>query len=415
MNQKRINIPFWRANSTTVWRVVFFLVLFLPFFILITPVKAATSPVVTGQVFSDLNVNGSADNGETGLADWSIKLLKNGTIIAETISDANGNYSILAPLNDTYSLEIVKLAGWEITNVQSLTLDLKNEKNIPVNFGVYQTVSDNLTLAPIITLSDVMVKVLSPTSAEITWFSNYKATGQIIYGSQALTSATMSLQAINFGYDKSSKVDFDVKTYHSIILTDLTPGSNFYFRVVSLPDPNQWHQAAYVITPEYIFTTPLVDQSKITDNSGKNNYSQKSSNQVVLNKYPGKVLSVEFEPTAAEILGELPEAMAEANDAEPSPAVRNCVWLIILLLILDTLAIVTIWYQAEKNGTEAEKKIWWMITILMIIPTILAYPECWLNFWLFMVLVFSASFLIVRNLKKRPVIESKPPDIDRDK
>ena len=54
-----------------------------------------TPITVSGKKFNDLNRNGRNDPWEPGLADWTIQLdLDNdGTIDAETTTDADGNYA----------------------------------------------------------------------------------------------------------------------------------------------------------------------------------------------------------------------------------------------------------------------------------------------------------------------------------
>jgi large repetitive protein len=47
---------------------------------------------VSGTVYSDLNGNGQLDSNETRRPGWIIELVRNGTVVATTTTDANGNY-----------------------------------------------------------------------------------------------------------------------------------------------------------------------------------------------------------------------------------------------------------------------------------------------------------------------------------
>jgi len=58
---------------------------------------------VTGTKYNDLNINGSRNNGEPGLANWTISLTNNsGTVTTKT--DANGNYEFDAVEPGTYTV-----------------------------------------------------------------------------------------------------------------------------------------------------------------------------------------------------------------------------------------------------------------------------------------------------------------------
>ena len=69
---------------------------------------------IGGQLFSDLNANGTLDDGETGLAGWTLTLDKggNGSIEATTTTDAYGFYRFLGVGPGSYTVMQVPQAGW---------------------------------------------------------------------------------------------------------------------------------------------------------------------------------------------------------------------------------------------------------------------------------------------------------------
>ncbi len=78
---------------------------------------------VSGKVFRDANKNGVYDGGESGVANVGVGLTKDWgvTITASTTTDANGNYSIQAPMNDPphstpYEIYITPPSGYFATN-----------------------------------------------------------------------------------------------------------------------------------------------------------------------------------------------------------------------------------------------------------------------------------------------------------
>ncbi len=89
---------------------------------------------ISGMKFNDANGNRRKDNGEVGLAGWTINLTKVGspTIIASTVTDASGNYSFANLGPGTYQVREVQQSPWVQTT--------SNPSNIKMYSG---TVSKN--------------------------------------------------------------------------------------------------------------------------------------------------------------------------------------------------------------------------------------------------------------------------------
>ncbi|CBN56821.1 beta strand repeat-containing protein [Kamptonema sp. PCC 6506] len=96
---------------------------------------------ISGLKFHDINGNGLQDLGETGLPNWQFQLLdSSGVLIADTTSDANGQYEFDNVLPGDYSLEEVLQSGWTQT-VAPNAINLTNADLTDNNFGNFQNIS----------------------------------------------------------------------------------------------------------------------------------------------------------------------------------------------------------------------------------------------------------------------------------
>lgn len=71
--------------------------------------------VVSGFKYDDTNGNGVADEGEPGLAGWTIQLYRNGALYATTTTDANGFYTFTVCEGGAYEVKEVLQDGWIAT------------------------------------------------------------------------------------------------------------------------------------------------------------------------------------------------------------------------------------------------------------------------------------------------------------
>jgi len=67
---------------------------------------------LSGMKFDDINGNGVKDNGEPGLSGWTIKLMKEGTEVANTKTIADGGYSFTDIVPGSYTVEEDAQSGW---------------------------------------------------------------------------------------------------------------------------------------------------------------------------------------------------------------------------------------------------------------------------------------------------------------
>lgn len=90
-----------------------------------------------------------------------------------------------------------------------------------------------------LTISNLMINLssLTDTSVTINWLTSHAATGYMLY---ALASEPHTLNLLDtagtpalYGFPHSTPEDLNKVTYHTVIITDLTPGTTYYFRPVS--------------------------------------------------------------------------------------------------------------------------------------------------------------------------------------
>lgn len=90
----------------------------------------------------------------------------------------------------------------------------------------------------------------SPTAtAIITWNTNVLSTSQVVYGPTP-PAYTLNMNALYFGYPSGTVEDPTKITNHSVLITGLTPGQTYVYRVVSRASPP-------TISFEHQFTVPL--------------------------------------------------------------------------------------------------------------------------------------------------------------
>jgi hypothetical protein len=97
---------------------------------------------ISGQIYNDLNGDGTQENGEPGLSGQVVDLLdSNGNVLASTSTDSNGNYTFYELGAGTYEIQDAVPAGWvQTTKDPSITLSA-NQQVSGVNVGIFQTVA----------------------------------------------------------------------------------------------------------------------------------------------------------------------------------------------------------------------------------------------------------------------------------
>lgn len=405
-----------RGRAITAARVGVFLLLFFCFFI-----KSAMAGELTisGKIFEDLNFNQAYDFGESKLSGWTINLYQNKQLIKSVLSDIDGNYDFSEIKAGEYELKADLSDGWiaVLPGIINLNLSQKNIEN--ANFANYQIIRPEKNSGPIILTHTFQTKILSPNSAKISWHTSHNVVSQVVfdYSSKPVESLSLSKNSLNYSF--LSYINLKATTYHEIILDRLKPGTTYYFRMISLPDPRQWRGANRLISNEFSFITPNiipgVDSITTPIDDGQKNEKPniqpkpniKPAEIILPNKKEGfnprisvhiisseKKLAVDEGKTKTE---QIPiDENQSKSTAIPS---KNCYILIFFPLILNIIIVIIIRSFGKRTNKYFTKKLWLICLILFLVPSVLNYPQCQLINWL--IITFFINLAILSGFKKK--------------
>jgi len=385
-------------------RVVFFLCLFLFSFNLAGELKAAEKAKISGQVFEDVNINGIKDLDENYLSNLTVNLYQNDKLVNTTITSSVGFYEFANLMPGNYQTEVVLPSNWEVTTKLAFS-KIEAGQNQIRDMGCFNQSIDAKIFAPIINISDISVKSLSDSSVEISWFTNSKTVGQVIFDFSGKTGQEMSLDLKNFGYAYASSFDFEAKTFHTVVINNLQADATYFYRVRVLPDPNQWRGANYLVSDEISFTTSKSDHGSTQAPIKALSKSVGDNRQLM----SGRILSTDYSENddLASIISQ-----AKVNEKKSDSAALvygSCKIYIIILLILNFFGTILLWASSKNSEKSWGKNLWWQQLIVYILPTILAYPECWLNIWLLGVAVVSSIYILVNSKKPDKEVNLNSP------
>lgn len=406
MNQKAI---FFRSggNKNDSIKLGLFLLLIFSSFLLSSPVLAQETATISGLVFEDLNLNNTLDYGEKPLSDWQVDLYQNDKLIQTRLTDSAGYY-YFANLNPgNYLLKLAVPADWAPVGAKNVLFNLEANKSFKANFSNYQIIREKQEFGPMLLISNINIKSLSTNSAEIDWFTTHKASSQIVFSESSITNDKLILNN-KLGYHFSSEINFAAATYHELSLKNLKPATTYYYRVVSLADPRQWRGAPILFGPEFSFTTnalPPQEQIKEGDKAVKeeiaNKQKTKADKEILGLKTEGEKVEV-TEATSTKELDAEGNLENTENNLAGSSAFSRCPFYILLLVILNLAAIVFVWQKNKESHKINSRRFWWLILIIVLGPTILGYPQCWLIVWLSFILIMSVIYLLSQRKRKEP-------------
>jgi len=97
---------------------------------------------IGGEVFNDLNGDGTLESGEPGLSGWTVNLLNSASTVIGTVTTVTGGaYSFTSLLPGTYTVQVVSQSGYDATSATSVTLEDDNGQAGTVNFGEFVPVT----------------------------------------------------------------------------------------------------------------------------------------------------------------------------------------------------------------------------------------------------------------------------------
>ena len=76
----------------------------------VTPTPLAT---LNGEVYNDLNGDGTLQAGDPGLSGWTVQLLNtSNSVVATATTDSSGDYSFTGVISGSYTVAVVATAGY---------------------------------------------------------------------------------------------------------------------------------------------------------------------------------------------------------------------------------------------------------------------------------------------------------------
>jgi len=103
-------------------------------------------------------------------------------------------------------------------------------------------------LPPGLIISGEADKDIATSTVTITWYTNYLSTSRVIYGAEGEAHEFDFTLQPNYGYAHSTIDDLNKVIVHSVALIGLTPGTTYYYRVISHASPD-------TVSTNHSFTT----------------------------------------------------------------------------------------------------------------------------------------------------------------
>ena len=216
---------------------------------------------------------------------------------------------------------------------------------------------------------------ITETTATLTWLTNQPAASRVIYSSANEPHDFNYLSPPNYGYAHSTINDLNPVTFHQVELTGLTPGTLYYYRVISQASPD-------TVGLSYTFTT-TGRQPKGSDEQTEPGQNQSPA----FNQGPGSTFGPSSENNQGGSSGNnneeenQPEVQSN-NNQTPNGQVAGeqavCEswpgWLIVIMLI-DYLILLVLNYldKFNKELTNLKKRLSFIFALFLAAWPVLVY------------------------------------------
>lgn len=133
-----------------------------------TPTRTPTPINLGNFVWRDLNGNGNQDAGEPGASGVTVQLWNEAKtqLIASTVTNANGNYSLIAPVPGNYRIRVLLPTGASFTLANQGVDDLKDSdiNSTGINFGFTNTITIASNVISITSIDAGLLNYVPPTA-----------------------------------------------------------------------------------------------------------------------------------------------------------------------------------------------------------------------------------------------------------
>ena len=97
-------------------------------------------------------------------------------------------------------------------------------------------------------------------------------------------------------------------------------------------------------------------------------------------------------------VGDVPGATASENSASQDQEQADCSVAIIALLVLNLIAIIGAWFKGKRAVVAWQKYFWIIALIVVLLPVIIYYPQCWL--WIFLLITLIITIVVAATTKQ---------------
>ncbi|HHE76577.1 MAG TPA: hypothetical protein ENL27_01175 [Candidatus Parcubacteria bacterium] len=281
-------------------------------------------------------------------------------------------------------------------------------------------------------VKDEKVEEVADSSAKISWITTKEANSIVIWASENENHSFDWLNKDNYGYSHSLTIDNKTKN-HNINIESLSPGTTYYFRVISgdgrikvaskehsfktlgikisAPSPSPSTSVQQPTTSPQSSPLPKTPQPEKTGPTGPNsqvNHKGASANNINKENTEGnteesneEIPLITIEPTPTESISEKESnqgyfAWLAGSIGSLFNQKKSC--LLIFLIIPLSLIYLVISIQKEKRPAKREQYIAYMVltaaaTIALMVVQYFYCPHWWLSL-LLVSLIFNIFFIV---------------------
>jgi len=238
-------------------------------------------------------------------------------------------------------------------------------------------------------------------SVTITWYTNRNATSRVIYDTESHADLG---SPPNYGYqwstpttDESPKVLF-----HSVTIDGLTLGTMYYFRPLSAASPDTLGPELtlpMVIEPEEPEEEPEEEPPEPEEETETPPVSPPTTGGTVAGveyeeEGEGTPMAEVIEEATAETDGDELVILEQGSESEVEVE-TSCATYIWLLLVLNVIAAIILWFRGKTSQKAIIKHSWLIQALLVVVPAVIGYAQCWLVTWLSLIFILAVIYLII--------------------
>lgn len=238
--------------------------------------------------------------------------------------------------------------------------------------------------------------------ATITWQTNLFSTSRVIYSAENESRTFNISNTPNYGYAHSTTEDINLVTFHQMLLTDLIPGTTYYYRVISHASPDTVSQELSFSTSgtppaPSAPPTPPPPPEEPGDTSGSPTGSTGPINPPVTDE-TGETGGTEGnedeeEPSESETELEGQVAGEEESNGQVAGVSEQCPprpWWLVTLILIDYLLLLIISYFSRENKNNL---VWAFVLLLLAMPALVLWFSGGWFWWIWLIVII--SYLIV--------------------